>query len=158
MYLKNRSAQPSVRAATLRKKQQIKFAISSSHCIPTLGQPFLALTLQGQAPGRVAMSKAMSKSSWLDWGHSQLILVSPTLEAHAVLQGHTHTHIHTHTYTCTHTHIHAHMRSHTGMLGGGGRGRHACTCAGAHSYTQVTKSYNTYKTQKWESFIPRSNV
>ena len=34
---------------------QIKLSISPSHSILTLGQPVLALTLHGQAPGRVAL-------------------------------------------------------------------------------------------------------
>ena len=43
-----------LRAATLRQKLQIKLAISLSHNILTSGQPIPALTLNHQAPGRVA--------------------------------------------------------------------------------------------------------
>ena len=41
-------------AATLRLKLQIQLSISPSHSILTPGQPVPALTLQRQAPGRVA--------------------------------------------------------------------------------------------------------
>ena len=43
-----------LRAATLRQKLQIKHAAKPSHSILTPGQPVPALTLEWQAPGRVA--------------------------------------------------------------------------------------------------------
>ena len=41
---------------------QIKLAISPSHSILTLGQPVVALTLQCQAPGKVATMSTKSKT------------------------------------------------------------------------------------------------
>ena len=54
VYLRDGSAQTIVRAATLRKKLQIKLSTSSSHSILTPGRPVPALTLERQAPGGVA--------------------------------------------------------------------------------------------------------
>ena len=62
VYLRDGSAQSSERAATLRQKLQIKLSISPSHSILTPGQPVPELTLQRQAPGRVATGVAISKS------------------------------------------------------------------------------------------------
>ena len=53
VYLRDRSAQTSVRIATLRQKLPITFSISPSHSLLTLGQPVPSLTLYCQAPGRV---------------------------------------------------------------------------------------------------------
>ena len=66
VYLRNGSAQTSVRAATLRYKLQVKLSTSPSHTILTLGQPFPTLTLQRQAPGRVARCNAYFLSHWYD--------------------------------------------------------------------------------------------
>ena len=43
-----------LRAATPRYKLQIKLAVSSSNSISTPAQPVLVITIQCQAPGRVA--------------------------------------------------------------------------------------------------------
>ena len=45
LYLRDRSAQTILPAATLRRKSQIKLSTSPSHSILTLGQPVPALTL-----------------------------------------------------------------------------------------------------------------
>ena len=67
MYLRDRSAQTILHAATLRKKLQIKLSSTPSHSILTLGQPVPALTLQCQAPGRVTTGLPVFKSLvWLD--------------------------------------------------------------------------------------------
>ena len=62
MYLRDGSAQTSLRAATLRQKLQIKLSTSLSHSILTPGQPAPALTLERQAPGRVATGVPIFKS------------------------------------------------------------------------------------------------
>ena len=54
VYLRDGSAQSIVRAATLRYKLQTKLSISPNHSILTPGRPVPALTLERQAPGRVA--------------------------------------------------------------------------------------------------------
>ena len=54
VYLRDGSAQTSVRAATLRYKLQIQLSTSPSHSILTPGRPVPVLTLSRQAPGRVA--------------------------------------------------------------------------------------------------------
>ena len=61
-HLRGGSAQTSLRAATLRLKLRIKLSTSPSHSILTLGQPVTALTLERQAPGRVAGSMPILKS------------------------------------------------------------------------------------------------
>ena len=62
VYLRDRSAQTILHAATLRQKLQIQLSISPSHNILTLGQPVLALTLHRQAHGRVATGVPIFKS------------------------------------------------------------------------------------------------
>ena len=52
LYLRDRPALTTVRAATLRYKMHIKFSISPCHRGLTVGQPVPELTLQRQAPGR----------------------------------------------------------------------------------------------------------
>ena len=54
VYLKGRSAQTILRAATLRQKLHIKFSAASSHSKLTPGQPVPSLTPQRQAPDRMA--------------------------------------------------------------------------------------------------------
>ena len=54
VYLRDGFAQAIGRAATLRQKLHIKLSLSPSHNILTPGQPIPMLTLQRQAPGRVA--------------------------------------------------------------------------------------------------------
>ena len=67
VYLRDGSAQTILRAATLRQKLQIKLSTSPSHSILTPGRPVPALTLQCQAPGRVATGVPIFKSLiWLD--------------------------------------------------------------------------------------------
>ena len=54
-------------AATMRQKLQIELAISPSHNILTLSWPVQALTLQHQAPGKVATGVLKFKSLlWLN--------------------------------------------------------------------------------------------
>ena len=62
VYLRDGSAQTIVSAATPRHKLQIKLSTSPSHSILTPGRPVLALTLQRQAPGRVATGVPIFKS------------------------------------------------------------------------------------------------
>ena len=62
MYLRDGSAQTILRAATLRYKLQIQRSTSTSHSILTPGRLVPALTLQRQAPGRVATGVSMFKS------------------------------------------------------------------------------------------------
>ena len=45
MYLRDRSIETVVHAATLRQKSRVKLAMSPTHSILTSGQPVLALTL-----------------------------------------------------------------------------------------------------------------
>ena len=67
VHFKERSAQTSVCAATLTYKLLIKLSILPSHSIMTLGWPVPALTLQHQAPSRVATGVPVFKSLlWLD--------------------------------------------------------------------------------------------
>ena len=67
MYLTDGSAQASLHAATLRQQLQIKLFTSSTHSLPTPGLPVPALTLEHQAPGRVATAVPILKSlAWLD--------------------------------------------------------------------------------------------
>ena len=67
VYFRDRSAQAILGGATLRQKLQIQLSTSPSHGILTLGQPVLVLTLQCQAPGRVATGVPIFKSLvWLD--------------------------------------------------------------------------------------------
>ena len=66
-YVKDGSVQTTGFAATLKQKLQIRFDISPSHNLPTLGHPVLVLTLQSQAPGRVATRIPMFKSCWFDY-------------------------------------------------------------------------------------------
>ena len=67
VYHRDRSAQTTLRAATLRWKVQVKLAIPPRHGILTPGQPVPALILQRQAPGRVATGVPHLKSVvWLD--------------------------------------------------------------------------------------------
>ena len=54
LYLRDVSAQTVVRAATLRENLQIKFAVSPCHIL-TLGITVPVLTVDGQAPGGVAV-------------------------------------------------------------------------------------------------------
>ena len=61
-YLRDGSAQKMARAATLRKKLQTKLSTSPSHSILTPGRQVPALTLQRQAPGRVATGVPILKS------------------------------------------------------------------------------------------------
>ena len=56
------SAQTTLRAATLRQKLQIKLSASPGHGILTPSQPVPALTLERQAPGRVASGTPIFKS------------------------------------------------------------------------------------------------
>ena len=53
VWLKDGSAQRIVRAATLRLKLQIRFALLLNHSVPSPVQPVLALTFRRQAPGMV---------------------------------------------------------------------------------------------------------
>ena len=62
VYLRDGSAQTRVRAVTLRYKLQIKLSTSPSHSMLTPGQPVPALTLQHQAPGKVATRVPIFKS------------------------------------------------------------------------------------------------
>ena len=62
VYLRDGSAQTILRAATLRWKLQTKVSISPSQSILTPGRQVLALTLQRQAPGRVATGVPILKS------------------------------------------------------------------------------------------------
>ena len=62
VYFRDGSAQTTLRAATPRSKMQIKRSISPSHSILTPGQPLPALTLERQAPGRVATGVPIFKS------------------------------------------------------------------------------------------------
>ena len=67
MYLRDGSAQAILRAAILRWKLQIELSTSPTHSILTPGRPVPALTLERQAPGRVATGVPMFKSLvWLD--------------------------------------------------------------------------------------------
>ena len=67
VYLRDRSAQTSLCAATLRQKLQIRSSTSPSHNILTLGQSVPSLTLQHQAPCRVATGlSSFSSLAWLD--------------------------------------------------------------------------------------------
>ena len=54
VYPKDRSAHTLSPTATLRLQLQIKPAVSPSYCVLTPGQPVQVLTLQRQAPDRVA--------------------------------------------------------------------------------------------------------
>ena len=62
VYLRDRSAQTSIRVAKLRQEQQNKFSISTSHSILTPGRPVRALTLSRQAHDRVATGVPIYKS------------------------------------------------------------------------------------------------
>ena len=62
VYLRDGSPHTSLRAATLRQKLHIKLSASPSHSIFTPGQPVPALTLERQAPGRVATGVPSLKS------------------------------------------------------------------------------------------------
>ena len=62
MYLKDGSAQTSLRAATLRQKLQIKLSTSPSHSILTPGRLVPTLTLSRKAPGRVDTGVPIFKS------------------------------------------------------------------------------------------------
>ena len=67
MYLTDGSAQTILRAATLRQKLHIKRCTSPSHSMLTPGRPVPVLTLERQAPGRVATGVTILKSLvWLD--------------------------------------------------------------------------------------------
>ena len=59
--LKDGSPQTIVRAATLRQKLQFQLCSSPSHSILTPGRPVPALTLERQAPGRVATGGPMCR-------------------------------------------------------------------------------------------------
>ena len=61
VYLRDRSAQTSLHAATLRQKLHIKLSTSPSHRILTLGQPIPTQTLKCQVPGRVTTGVLMFK-------------------------------------------------------------------------------------------------
>ena len=72
VYLRDRSAQTILSAATLRQKLQIQLPTSPSHSILTPGRPVAALTLQCQASGRVATGVPSFKSLVrLDQGKSR---------------------------------------------------------------------------------------
>ena len=62
VYLRDGSAQTSLRAATLRQKLRIKLSTPPSHSILTPGRPIPSLTLFRQAPGRVATRVPIFKS------------------------------------------------------------------------------------------------
>ena len=61
-YLKDRSAQTVVLAATLRQRLKIKLSISPSHRKLISGEPDPALTVQQQTPDRVATGVPIFKS------------------------------------------------------------------------------------------------
>ena len=65
VYLRDGYAQTILRAATLRQKLQIELYTSPSHSILTPGRPVQALTLERQAPGRVATGVPIL-SHWYD--------------------------------------------------------------------------------------------
>ena len=62
VYLRNGSAQTSLRAATLKQKFQIKLSTSFNHSILPPGHPVPVLTLSCQVPGRVATGVPISQS------------------------------------------------------------------------------------------------
>ena len=62
VYLREGSTQKIVSAATLRQKLQIRCLPHPGYSILALGQPVEAVTLQRQAPGRVATGAPMFKS------------------------------------------------------------------------------------------------
>ena len=67
VYLRDRSAQTILCAATLRQKLQIKLSTSPSHSMLTPGWPIPVLTLWRQASVRVAIGVPIFKSLvWLD--------------------------------------------------------------------------------------------
>ena len=85
VYLRDGSAQTSLRAATLRQKLQIQLSTPSSHSILSPGQPVPALTLQCQAPGRVAIGVPISKLTWISSRRKQESNPGPSpLEAEAL--------------------------------------------------------------------------
>ena len=62
VYLRDGFAQTILRAATLRQKLQIQLSIPPSHSTLTPYRPVPVLTLQRQAPGRVATGVPFFKS------------------------------------------------------------------------------------------------
>ena len=67
VYLRDRSAQTTAHAATLRQKMQIKLSISPSHSILILSWQVPVLTLKRHAPGKAGTGVPISKSPvWPD--------------------------------------------------------------------------------------------
>ena len=92
VYLRDGSAETVVRAATLRQKLQIGFAVSHSHRILTLGQPVLApgkvcffgrLTSQQHA----SVSQGRICTDNFTCCHTELQIIKPsTSPSHSILK------------------------------------------------------------------------
>ena len=73
VYLRDRTAQTVVCAATLRQKLQIKLAILPNHSILTPGQPVPGLTLYRQALDRITTGVPIFES---------VVLLNPEKNSH----------------------------------------------------------------------------
>ena len=116
---------------------RVKLMIFSSHCLQTLGQPVPALTLQCQAPGKVATTGNFSPTIIFNLAHLQW-LTSARSDSYWLILPHTKTDIHP---------------SRSGKL--------LCACPNASS-VEVAIEYNSWVTGKTQpgkqGSIPRPPV